>query len=81
MWDASEVHDKNLPKESVGSYTKYPMLSRLTKVKPSLSYIIDERSIYNELGITLTDNNFRLEYDDNVPETLKYKVDLINKKS
>jgi len=81
VWDASEKVNKDKKSELLGvSYTKYPSLQSVNAVKPNLSDIVDNLAHHhNELGITLTGNNFRLEYDEDIPYTTKKVIDGINK--
>jgi hypothetical protein len=80
VWDASEKVSKNTKSELIGvSYTKSPKLENLDTIQPNLAYIIDNLAYhYNELGIELTGNNFRLEYDNNIPYSTKKLIDRIN---
>ena len=81
VWDASEKVNKDKKSELLGvSYTKYPALGNVNTVQPNLASIVEDLAHHhNELGITLTGNNFRLEYDDNIPYTTKKIIDGINK--
>lgn len=81
VWDASEKVNKDKKSELLGvSYTKYPALHNVNAVQPNLAAIVDDLSHHhNELGITLTGNNFRLEYDEDIPYTTKKILDNINK--
>ena len=81
VWDASEKVNKDKKSELLGvSYTKYPSLSNVNTVQPNLATIIDNLAHHhNELGIVLTGNNFRLEYDEDIPYTTKKIIDGINK--
>jgi len=81
VWDASEKVSKNKKSELLGvSYTKYPSLRNVNTVQPNLASIVDNLNHHhNELGITLTGNNFRLEYDEDIPYTTKKIIDGINK--
>lgn len=81
VWDASEKVNKDKKSELLGvSYTKYPSLRNVNSVQPNLANIIDNLSHgHNELGIVLTGNNFRLEYDEDIPYTTKKIIDGINK--
>jgi len=80
VWDASEKVNKDKKSEIIGvSYTKAPSLKNINAVQPNLASIIDELNHHhNELGITLTGDNFRLEYDDNVPYQTKALINSIN---
>lgn len=80
VWDASEKVSKDKKSELLGvSYTKYPSLINVHKIQPNLASIIDDLSHHhNELGISLTGSNFRLEYDEDVPYTTKKLIDSIN---
>lgn len=80
VWDASEKVSKNKKSELLGvSHTKAPSLQNVNEVSPNLASIIDERSHHhNELGIELTNTNFRLEFDDNVPYEIKQLVNSVN---
>jgi len=81
VWDASEKVNKDKKSELLGvSYTKYPSLSNVNTVQPNLASIVDDLNHHhNELGISLTGNNFRLEYDEDIPYTTKKIIDGINK--
>jgi len=81
VWDASKKVSKDKKSELLGvSYTKYPSLNNVNAVQPNLASIVDDLAHYhNELGIVLTGNNFRLEYDDNIPSSTKKIIDSINK--
>jgi hypothetical protein len=70
----------NKQKELVGvSFTKYPATQNLYSVTPNLADAIDKiNHAHNELGIDLTHNNFRIEYDDNIPATTKKIIDKVN---
>lgn len=80
VWDASEKVNKDKKSELLGvSYTKYPSLNNVGAVQPNLANIIDDlQHHHNELGITLTGNNFRLEYDENIPYSTKKIIDSVN---
>jgi len=80
VWDASEKVSKGKQSELLGvSYVKYPQLSAVETVQPNLAYGIDRLNhSHNELGIVLKGNNFRLEYDENVPYTTKKIINSIN---
>ena len=80
VWDASEKVNKDKKSELLGvSYTKYPSLSNINTVQPNLANIIDNlQHHHNELGISLTGNNFRLEYDSDIPYQTKKIIDGIN---
>jgi hypothetical protein len=81
VWDASEKVNKDKKSELLGvSYTKYPSLRNVNSVQPNLAAVVDDlQHHHNELGIVLTGNNFRLEYDDNIPYQTKNIIDSINK--
>ena len=81
VWDASEKVNKDKKSELLGvSYTKYPSMLNINAVQPNLASIIDDLSHHhNELGIELTTNNFRIEYDDNIDYSTKKLIDNINK--
>jgi hypothetical protein len=81
VWDASEKVNKDKKSELLGvSYTKYPSLNNVNVVQPNLAAIVDDLAHHhNELGITLTGNNFRLEYDENIPYQTKKIIDGVNK--
>ena len=81
VWDASEKVNKDKKSEIIGvSYTKSPSLRSINTVQPNLADIIDNLAHHhNELGIELTGDNFRLEYDDNIPYSTKKLLDNINK--
>jgi hypothetical protein len=80
VWDASEKVNKDKKSELLGvSYTKYPSLQNVNTVQPNLASIVDDLAHHhNELGIVLTGNNFRLEYDDNIPYQTKKIINGIN---
>ncbi|HHX67180.1 MAG TPA: hypothetical protein GX708_03870, partial [Gallicola sp.] len=80
VWDASEKVSKDKKSELLGvRYTKYPSLRNVNAVQPNLADIIDNLDHHhNELGITLTGSNFRLEYDEDVPYSTKKIIDSIN---
>lgn len=80
VWDAPKKVNKDKKSELLGvSYTKYPSLGNIDDIQPNLASIIDNLAHYhNELGITLTGNNFRLEYDEDIPYTTKKIIDSIN---
>ena len=80
VWDASEKVSKDKKSELLGvSYTKYPSLSNVNNVQLNLASIIDDlEGHHNELGISLTGNNFRLEYDENIPYSTKKIINSIN---
>jgi len=80
VWDASEKVNKDKKSELLGvSYTKYPSLNNIDAVQPNLASIVDDLAHHhNELGIVLTGNNFRLEYDENIPYSAKKIIDSIN---
>jgi hypothetical protein len=80
VWDASEKVSKDKESELLGvSYTKYPSLQNVNAVQPNLASIIDNLAYHhNELGISLTGSNFRLEYDKDIPYTTKKIIDSIN---
>ena len=82
VWNASDklVAPKTSEEQGV-SYTKAPHSRHLRSktVAPNLAYIIDNIAHqHNELGIELTETNFRLEYNDNIPNHTKKIVDSIN---
>lgn len=81
-WQAAqEIAGRDKRTELIGiSYTKAPNSDNLRSVTPNLADIIDGIAHYhNELGIELTGDNFRLEYDDEIPTTTKKLVDNINR--
>src|SRR5690606_10153203 len=80
VWDASEKVNKDKKSELLGvSYTKYPSLQNVNAVQPNLASIIDNLSHHhNELAISLTGSNFRLEYDEDIPYSTKKIIDSIN---
>ncbi len=80
VWDASAKVNKDKKSELLGvSYTKYPSLENVNAVQPNLAYIVDDLAHHhNELGIVLTGNNFRLEYDEDIPSSTKKIIDSIN---
>lgn len=77
---ASKNIDSNIDSEVLGvSYTKSPSMLALKNVQPNLANIIDNISDkHNELGITLTGENFRLEYDQDVSYETKQILNSIN---
>jgi hypothetical protein len=79
VWDAGEKISKDKKSELLGvSYTKYPALSNVESIQPNLASVVDNLSHYhNELGIALN-NNFRLEYDENIPYQTKKLIDNLN---
>ena len=81
VWDASEKVNKDKKSELLGvSYTKYPSLHNVKHIQPNLASVVDDLAHHhNELGIVLTGNNFRLEYDEDIPYTTKKIIDGINK--
>ena len=81
VWDASEKVNKDKKSELLGvSYTKYPALRNVNSVQPNLANVVDNLDWqHNELGIVLTGNNFRLEYDEDIPYQTKKIIDGINK--
>lgn len=81
VWSApSQFNIKSKPELAGVSYTKAPNADLLDGVQPNLADIIDMLNHHhNELGITLTRNNFRFEYDDEVSPELKEVVNNINK--
>lgn len=81
VWDAHEKVSKDKKSELLGvSFTKAPALRNINQVSPNLTGIIDNLShAHNELGIELTTNNFRIEYDDNIDYATKKLIDNINK--
>ena len=80
VWDAAEKVNKDKKSELLGvSYTKYPNLDNITTVQPNLAAIVDNLADrHNELGIVLTGNNFRLEYDEDIPHETKKIINGIN---
>ena len=80
VWDASKKINKDKKSELLGvSYTKYPSLNNVNAVQPNLSSVIDNlQHHHNELGIALTGNNFRLEYDENIPSSTKKIINSLN---
>lgn len=61
------------------SFTKSPSARNIEAIQPNLANIIDNiEDGHNELGIEITNNNFILEYDDNVDESIKKLIDKIN---
>ncbi|HPQ80016.1 MAG TPA: hypothetical protein PLG47_06150, partial [Candidatus Dojkabacteria bacterium] len=81
VWDAHKKVSKDKKSELLGvSFTKAPSLRNINEVSPNLADIIDNLSHeHNELGIELTTNNFRIEYDDNIDYSTKKLIDNINK--
>ncbi len=79
VWDASEI-SKDKKSELLGiSYTKYPSIHNIGSIQPNLAYVVDKLiHHHNELGIVLTGNNFRLEYDDDIPYETKKIINSIN---
>jgi hypothetical protein len=80
VWDAGNKINKDKKSELLGvSYTKYPSTTGVYAVQPNLADIVDNLAHHhNELGIVLTGNNFRLEYDDNIPNQTKKIINGIN---
>jgi len=80
VWDAAEKVNKDTKSELLGvSYSKYPALKSIDSVQPNLANIIDNIAHkHNELGIELDGNNFRLEYDNDIPYSTKKILDNIN---
>lgn len=80
VWDASKKVSKDKKSELLGvSYSKYPSLRNVNEIQPNLANIIDNLAHHhNELGISLTGSNFRLEYDENIPYSTKKIIDNIN---
>jgi hypothetical protein len=80
VWDASEKISKDKKSELLGvSYTKYPSLKNIDSVQPNLASVVDDLAHHhNELGIVLTGNNFRLEYDEDIPNETKKIINGIN---
>lgn len=80
VWDASTKVSKDKKSELLGvSYTKYPSLGNVNSVQPNLASIIDKLAHHhNELGISLTGNNFRIEYDDDIPYSTKKIINAVN---
>lgn len=80
VWDAGDKVNKDKTSELLGvSHTKYPSLNSVESVQPNLTSIIDNLAHgHNELGITLTGNNFRLEYDEDIPYKTKKIIDGVN---
>ena len=80
VWDASLKVNKDKKSELLGvSYTKYPSLNNVNAVQPNLASVVDDLvHHHNELGIVITGNNFRLEYDDDIPYETKKIIDSIN---
>jgi hypothetical protein len=80
VWDASKFVSKKQSELMGVSYTKYPKLDNLNRVKPNLAATLsDSENIYNELGIALTGKNFRLAYDRDINADTKKLIDNINK--
>ena len=81
VWDAHEKVSKDKKSELLGvSFTKAPSLVNINEVSSNLADIIDNLShAHNELGIELTTNNFRIEYDDNIDYSTKKLIDNFNK--
>jgi len=80
VWDASKKVNKDKKSELLGvSYTKYPSLNNVNNIQPNLSSVIDNlEHHHNELGIVLTGNNFRLEYDEDIPSSTKKIINSLN---
>ncbi len=80
VWDAESKVSKTKKSELLGvTYTKYPALKNVDEISPNLADIIDKRSHHhNELGIELTNTNFRLEFDSTVPFEIKKLVNSVN---
>jgi hypothetical protein len=81
VWDASEKINKDKKSELLGvTYIKYPSLNNISAVQPNLASIVDDLAHHhNEVGIILKGNNFRLEYDEDIPYQTKKIIDGINK--
>ena len=81
VWDAHAKVSKDKKSELLGvSFTKAPALRNIHEISPNLADIIDNLSyVHNELGIELTIDNFRIEYDDNIDYSTKKLIDNINK--
>lgn len=77
---AAENINSNVDSEVLGvSYTKSPSMLALKNVQPNLANIIDNiADRHNELGITLTGENFRLEYDADIFYETKQILNSIN---
>lgn len=72
--------DLSYNKERAGvAYEKYPAHNNYSLITPSITESINTRGRYNELAVAATGNNFRLEYDKNVPQRTKNLIDNINK--
>jgi len=80
VWDAGLKVNKDKKSELLGvSYTKAPSLNNISAVKPNLAEIVDDLDHHhNELGIALTGKNFRIEYDDNIPQVTKKLLNNLN---
>lgn len=81
VWDASKKVNKDKKSELIGvSYSKYPKLNTLSSVQPNLADITDKiRHSHNELGLVLTGDNFRLEFDEDIPYSTKRILRGINR--
>jgi len=82
VWDASEKINKDKKSEILGvSYTKAPSMTHINSdaIVPNLADVIDKLAYqHNELGIQLTGNNFRLEYDEDIPYQTKKLLGSLN---
>ncbi len=61
------------------SHSKYPGRVGITKANLVDAITPSGSGSYNELGIELTGNNFRVEYDVDVPQGIKDVIDALNK--
>lgn len=81
VWDANTKVSTDKKSELLGvSYTKSPSLNNVNKISPNLSEIIDSlEHAHNELAIELTEDNFEIEFDENIDYSTKQLIDSINK--
>lgn len=81
VWDANTKVSTDKKSELLGvSYTKSPSLNNVNKISPNLSEIIDSlEHAHNELAIELTEDNFEIEFDENIDYSTKQLINSINK--
>jgi predicted kinase len=81
VWDANTKVSTDKKSELLGvSYTKSPSLNNVNKISPNLSEIIDSlEHTHNELAIELTEDNFEIEYDENIDYSTKQIINSVNK--
>ena len=80
IWDSPQfLRAERFGKERAGViYTKYPSINTLNYLTPNLLEAFQTSAEYPELGIALTENNFRLSYEINTPLEVKELVDNFN---